>query len=303
MPFILASAADRRHCPILSKRYFQPHLPPAPNAAFLPMVTVQCGPIGFADVQAVIFDKDGTLADSRFYLYKLAQQRAQGLALAVVTDRRWSDGHRPAALRPDALQPDQIAQSLLRSWGIIDEAVHPTGQLAVASRAEEEIATAGQLTALGYGWIEALETVRRAFAAVELPGKDVLTPVFMGVEACVQSLHSAGLKVGILSADSTDNVAAFAATAQLTTLLSLCWGDESSDLSKPDPRLFHRACEVMGVDPARTLMVGDSRADIEMASRAGALGAIGAAWGWPLFELPGVDVMLQQIGDIRVGDI
>jgi phosphoglycolate phosphatase len=263
------------------------------------MVTVQCGPIGFPNVQAVIFDKDGTLADSRFYLYKLAQQRAQGLALAIVTDRRWSSDD---ALRPNMLRPDQITQSLLQSWGVVDEAVHPTGQLAVASRAEAEIATAGQLTALGYGWIEALETVRRAFATVELPGKDVLTPVFMGVETCFQSLHSAGLKVGILSSDSTPNVAAFAATAQLMPLLSVCWGDESSDLSKPDPRLFHRACEAMGVDPARTLMVGDSRADIEMANRAGALGAIGAAWGWPPFDLPGVNVMLQQIGDIQIGE-
>jgi phosphoglycolate phosphatase len=220
------------------------------------------------------------------------------LALAIVTDRRRSSD---SALHSDVLRPDHIAQSLLRSWGVVDGAVHPTGQLAVASRAEEEIATAGQLTALGYGWIEALETVRRAFAAVELPGKDVLTPAFLGVETCFQSLHHAGLKVGILSSDSTHNVAAFAATAQLTPLLSVCWGDESSDLSKPDPRLFHRACEAMGVAPTRTLMVGDSRADIEMASRAGALGAIGAAWGWPTFELPGVDVMLQQIGDIQIG--
>ncbi|WP_409056224.1 HAD family hydrolase [Streptomyces sp. SYP-A7185] len=41
------------------------------------------------------------------------------------------------------------------------------------------------------------------------------------------------------------------------------------EIQKPDPRLFARACEALGVDPADTLMVGDDRhAD----SGAGALG-------------------------------
>jgi hypothetical protein len=35
-----------------------------------------------------------------------------------------------------------------------------------------------------------------------------------------------------------------------------------------------------------------------MAKQAKAQGAIGAAWGWPPFDLPGVDVMLDKIGDI-----
>jgi FMN phosphatase YigB (HAD superfamily) len=41
--------------------------------------------------------------------------------------------------------------------------------------------------------------------------------------------------------------------------------------TKPDPAIFQRACAMLGVDPERTLMVGDSPAD------AGAVGAGGPA--------------------------
>lgn len=244
------------------------------------MINVRCGDVQFSQVQAVIFDKDGTLADSKHYLYQLAYQRVHHLTLAI--------GSRVSS---------DFKQGLLRSWGITENCVDPTGQIAVASQAEEEIATAGQLTALGYGWIDALEIVRRSFAAVELTQAS-LTPAFAGVGDCLRGLHNAGLKVGILSSDSTDSVKAFVNQYDLTSILELSWGSQSDEFRKPDPRLLHRACADLGVDIARTLMVGDSRADIEMAKQAGAQGAIGAAWGWPPFHLPGVDVMLDNIHDI-----
>jgi len=244
------------------------------------MINVRCGAVQFSQVQAIIFDKDGTLADSKQYLCQLAYQRAHHLTLAI--------GSRASS---------DFKQGLLRSWGITENCLDPTGQIAVASQAEEEIATAGQLTSLGYGWIDALEIVRRSFAAVELTQAS-LTPAFTGVRDCLQGLHSAGLKVGILSSDSTDNVKAFVTQYDLTPILELSWGSQSDDFRKPDPRLLHRACAALGVEASQTLMVGDSRADIDMAKRAGAQGAIGAAWGWPPFHLPGVDVMLDDINDI-----
>ena len=143
------------------------------------MVNVRCGAIEFSQVQAVIFDKDGTLADSKQYLCQLGHQRAHYLTLAV--------GSRTTK---------DFKQSLLRSWGVTENCVDPTGQIAVASQHEEEIATAGQLTSLGYGWIDALEIVKRSFNAVELT-QTSLTPAFAGVGDCLRGLHDAGLKVGI----------------------------------------------------------------------------------------------------------
>jgi len=41
------------------------------------MATIQCGDVTFTAIAAVIFDKDGTLADSQDYLRNLGQKRAR----------------------------------------------------------------------------------------------------------------------------------------------------------------------------------------------------------------------------------
>ena len=47
------------------------------------MITVQCGTTIFSDIQAIVFDKDGTLADSAHYLRLLAQRRSRLLDALV----------------------------------------------------------------------------------------------------------------------------------------------------------------------------------------------------------------------------
>lgn len=52
---------------------------------------------------------------------------------------------------------------------------------------------------------------------------------------------------------------------------SLRWvlGEDDVGARKPDPKLLLHLCELAGVAPARTLMVGDSRIDVEAARAAG----------------------------------
>lgn len=55
--------------------------------------------------------------------------------------------------------------------------------------------------------------------------------------------------------------------------------------SKPHPAMVHAAMAEAGVGPERTIMVGDTTFDIEMALAAGA-GALGVSWGYhPVEEL------------------
>lgn len=49
--------------------------------------------------------------------------------------------------------------------------------------------------------------------------------------------------------------------------------------SKPHPSMILQAMAEAGVDPAQTVMIGDTAFDIEMARNAG-VGAIGVAWGY-----------------------
>jgi phosphoglycolate phosphatase len=49
--------------------------------------------------------------------------------------------------------------------------------------------------------------------------------------------------------------------------------------SKPHPDMIERAMRETGVEPARTVMIGDTTFDLEMARNAG-VAAIGVAWGY-----------------------
>jgi phosphoglycolate phosphatase len=56
---------------------------------------------------------------------------------------------------------------------------------------------------------------------------------------------------------------------------------QTADLSigKPDPDMLHKAMRDTGVDKKRTVMIGDTSFDMEMARNAGTL-AIGVTWGY-----------------------
>ncbi|MGI0491646.1 HAD family hydrolase [Alkalinema pantanalense CENA528] len=253
------------------------------------MAVIRCGDRVFEQIQAIIFDKDGTLADSRDYLVTQAEKRLTCL-----------DNHLKEILSPNAMA--QLTDRLFQAWGMSKSQIHPAGLMAVGSRRDNEIATAGYIAALGFPWVEALTIVQTAFqeASQLFPRKDLLTPIVPQGRPCLDNLHSHGLHLGLLSADTTPNVKAFVQTYGLTPYISLAMGAQVG-LSKPDPQLLQQACTEIGVPPSQTLVVGDSAADIELAKRAGAAGAIGVwgAWDQP-FTIPNAHVMVESLAEITV---
>jgi phosphoglycolate phosphatase len=249
------------------------------------MVHLQCGARKFDRIRAIIFDKDGTLADSQHYLWQQAHKRVAMLQQGL--GDRWSTS---------------LASQLLSAWRVGHDRIDPMGLMAVGSRRDNELVTAGYLTPLGLAWVEALTVVQDAFATASqaFPRKEQFTPIAPGVQDLIHRLHDAGLQLAILSADTTANVQAFAATYGLADALALCMGVQEG-MSKPDPRLLQLACTQLGVQPGETLVIGDSAADIELAKRGGAAGAIGVTWGWSeRFEIANADVMLHDTEQIQV---
>ncbi|HEY9740492.1 MAG TPA: HAD family hydrolase [Coleofasciculaceae cyanobacterium] len=246
------------------------------------MVTVRCRDVTFPNIQAVIFDKDGTLEDSQAFLRELGQKRSRLI---------------------DAQIPG-IGEPLLMAFGIDGEKLDPTGLIAVGSRRETEIAAAAYIAETGRGWLESLAIARSAFEEADRYLKDAAntTPLFVGSLEVLKFLCEAGLKLGILSAASTARVQSFVKRHQLDPYIQLQQGVDEGP-SKPDPSLFLQACQTLGVEPASTLMVGDSAGDIEMARRAGAAGCIGICWGTPAAaHLEAADVAISQLDEIQVLD-
>jgi phosphoglycolate phosphatase len=244
------------------------------------LLNIRCQDCVFQNIQAVVFDKDGTLADSHAFLWKLGNWRLQFLEKQV----------------------PGIQASLRAAFGMSNGKVEPMGLLAIGTRRENEIAAAAYLAAAGYEWIEALTSVRTAFRAAdrELGRKADETPLFAGVLQTLQKLCEADCKIGMLSADTTANVKDFVKRYQLESYFHLQQGTDDQP-GKPDPFLFWQACQKFNVAPQQVLMIGDSSADIEMARAAGAAGCIAVAWGWtPPTQLRGASVTISHLNEIQI---
>jgi phosphoglycolate phosphatase len=241
------------------------------------MISIDCLSHKFTDIQAIIFDKDGTLEDSGDYLRNLSQKRARLI---------------------DAQIPG-VGEPLLMAFGVTDNGLDPAGLQAVGSRYENEIAAAAYIAETGRGWSAALEIVKGAFNEVDRVMESTPAAMFPGCQQSIESLAGAGLKLGILSAATTSQVVKFANYHRLQSHFQVLLGSDLQ-FAKPDPRLFQFACQELGVDPARTLMVGDSRWDMVMASQGGAAGCIGISWGRFRQALAGADVSIEQLSELKI---
>ena len=107
-----------------------------------------------------------------------------------------------------------------------------------------------------------------------------------GHDRTLQAARSAGLAVGILTNGPSawqrrkleltgigDDVDAVAISAEL-------------GVAKPDPAAFHRACELLGVAPAHTAMVGDSEPFDIAGARAAGLAIAISVQSAPLADVP-----------------
>ncbi|WP_305788999.1 HAD family hydrolase [Symbioplanes lichenis] len=79
-------------------------------------------------------------------------------------------------------------------------------------------------------------------------------------EPTLRTLHDAGIKVGVVSNVGFDIRPLFAAWG-FDGLIDAWALSYEVGRTKPDPAIFLRACGMLGADPERTLMVGDSPAD------------------------------------------
>lgn len=242
------------------------------------MALIRCLSTCFSDIQAVVFDKDGTLAQSEPYLRQLAQQRA-----------RLIDAQVPGVETP-----------LLLAFGLEGEQINPTGLMAVGTRLENEIAAAAYVAETGRGWVAAQNLVKTAFIEANIPNKAQQTPLVEGALSCLQRLAQAGCKLALLSSDSRANVIEFVEQYDLNLLFQAVYGVDEHFTRKSDPDLLAQLSSTLAVPWTQMVIIGDSEFDMQIAREVGMAGCIGFTGGWSL-PVPALsaDAIIHDWGQLQ----
>ena len=93
--------------------------------------------------------------------------------------------------------------------------------------------------------------------------------VYPGVEAGLQALRHAGLRLACLTNKPTSFALPLLRAKGLEGYFEQVFGGDSFDKKKPDPLPLLKTCEALQTAPARTLMAGDSSNDAQAARAAG----------------------------------
>lgn len=86
----------------------------------------------------------------------------------------------------------------------------------------------------------------------------------------------------------------------MTRFFPAILGGDSLDVRKPDPKHLLETVRIAGGDPARSVMVGDSAADVDAAKAAG-IPVVAVTFGYsatPVDRL-GADIVIDQFEDLR----
>ena len=240
--------------------------------------------IELGEVEAVLFDKDGTLSISEPQLVTLAQARVF-LCLDQVEE----------LLRP------ALSELLHRAYGLRTQphaadpaaaAICPAGITAVASRDHNLIATATALVQVGLGWPEALAISEQVFAQADAAdarraagaAAGATSRTTEGLHDWLGRLQAAGVRCAVISNDDMAGIEHFLESHDLAGYFSALWSAEHRP-RKPDPAAVHGLCDQLAVPVSRCALIGDANSDLRMAVAAGiphqrALGYI-AAWQTP----------------------
>lgn len=144
-----------------------------------------------------------------------------------------------------------------------------------------------------------VERLTRAFHAEYLEQGSRLTSLFPGVESTLRNLHSAGIRVGLCSNKPDDLCRMLVRNLSLTDYFDEILGSGHGLPGKPDPAPLLCVIERLGVPRDDTLYVGDSETDVATARNAG-VNVMLVKHGYTLRAASqlGADAVIDSVADL-----
>lgn len=221
-------------------------------------------------VQAILFDKDGTLFDF--------QQSWTSWAVAMIL--RLSQGDRARA----ESVADVLGFDLTRKLFLPDS-------FAVSSTPDEQMERLGPVLP---------EMCRDDMLAHMMPRDDEGIPVpVRGLTTSLEAFQSKGLKLGVVTNDFEATAIAHLRHAGVSAAFDVVIGFDSGYGAKPAPEGCLAALLALGVPPEHSVMVGDSLHDIKAGWAAG-LRTVGVLTGTASRAdlAPWADFVVQDVSEL-----
>ena len=211
-------------------------------------------------LKAIVFDLDGTLADT-----------AADIREALVR-----------ALATEGLPPVGLASVRLMIGG---------GPRLLVVRALDRIGVDDD--------DERVSRLTEHFHAEYLEQRNELSQLFAGVDEGLERMNSAGLKLGVCSNKPDDLCRLIVDNFDLRDKLDAIIGSGAGLPKKPDPAPLLHVIEKLGATPANTLYVGDSETDVRTARAAGVPVAL-VTYGYTVRHAGqlGADVVVDSITEL-----
>jgi phosphoglycolate phosphatase len=184
------------------------------------------------NIEAVVFDLDGTLIDSAADL-----QRALNFTLAEF-------GREPLALTSVR---SMIGEGITM---LVKRGFEATGAIPIPNELEEAVGR---------------------FTHYYDQGLLIHTKLYPGVQKTLKTLLENDRSLGVCTNKTYDQSVAILEGLKISGLFDVVTGGDTTDRRKPDPKPLMRTLEEMEATPAEAIFVGDSNIDVETAVSAGTI--------------------------------
>ena len=215
------------------------------------------------NLEAVIFDKDGTIVDVHPYWAEIIRRRAN----AVIAHYHLAESVFP-----------QLCTAM--GLSLTENRLLPEGPVGLASR--EEVIEALHRCLTGLGVNPTTEILTALFAKVHeafLPDIDGYLRLIPGTEQFFTALRQAGARMAVVTSDTAVNTRHAMNKLGINACFDVIVGRDTT----PEPKISgvpaRWALEALGRSPDRTVCIGDAPMDFRMAASSGCRAGVGVATG------------------------
>jgi phosphoglycolate phosphatase len=231
-------------------------------------------------IDLVIFDKDGTLIEF--------DAMWSGWALELAADLEGAAGI-----------PVEGPLFAMLGFDPATGRVLPGGGLAATPMARLRERTAELLVEAGLTHAATRRVMDRAWHAPDPVG---LARPLADLGRLFQQLRTTGRRIAVATSDDREPTERTLATLGLTDGIDAIVCADDGVAVKPAPDMVLHLCARLEIDPARTAVVGDSLADLEMGRRAGVALLVGVLTGVGQASIlpPAADLVLDSVADLPI---